>query len=49
MSISRSEIFRRKKKKTEDEKIVGDHGRSMGGHVRSVGVMGGQWGVMGGQ
>ena len=48
MSISRSEIFRRKKK-TEDEKIVGDHGRSMGGHVRSVGVMGGQWGVMGGQ
>ena len=42
MSISRSEIFRRKKKKREVEKPMGDHGRSMGGHVRSVGVMGGQ-------
>ena len=41
MSISRSEILRRKKR-TEVEKLMGDHGRSMGGHVRSVGVMGGQ-------
>ena len=48
MSIYRSEILRRKKR-TEVEKLMGDHGRSMGGHVRSVGVMGGQWGVMGGQ
>ena len=37
------------KARTENEKIMGDHGRSMGGHVRSVGVMGGQWGVLGGQ
>ena len=48
MSISRSEILRRKKE-TEVEKLMGDHGRSMGGHVRSVGVMGGQWGVLRGQ
>ena len=41
MSISRSEILRRNKR-TEVEKLMGDHGRSMGGHVRSVGVMGGQ-------
>jgi len=40
MSISRSKILR--KKRTENEKIMGDYGRSMGGHVRSVGVMGGQ-------
>ena len=40
MSISRSEILRRKKK--EVEKLMGDHGRSMGGPVRSVGVLGGQ-------
>ena len=39
-SISKSGIFR--KKRTENEKLMGDHGRSMGGHVRSVGVMGGQ-------
>ena len=48
MSISRSKIFGRKKKRTENEKIVGDHGRSMGGHVRSVGsweVTGGSWEV----
>ena len=37
------------KKRTENEKLMGDHGRSMGGHVRSVGVMGGQWGVLRGQ
>ena len=42
MSISRSGIFRKKRKRTENEKLLGDHGRSMGGHVRSVGVMGGQ-------
>ena len=28
--------------RTEVEKLMGDHVRSMGGHVRSVGVMGGQ-------
>ena len=33
---------------TENEKIVGDHGRLMGGHVRSVGVLGGQCKVKGG-
>ena len=38
MSISRSEILRKKKRKKEVEKLMGDHGRSMGGHVRSVGV-----------
>ena len=41
MSISRSEIFRKKKKKrgTEVEKIIGDNKRSMGCHGR---LMGGQ-------
>ena len=41
MSISRSEIFRKKKRKrgTEVEKIIGDHKRSMGCHGR---LMGGQ-------
>ena len=38
----------RGKKRTEVEKLMGDHGRLMGGHVRSVGVLGGQWEVKGG-
>ena len=46
MSISRSEILRekkrRKKRGTENEKIIGDHRGQWD-------FMGGQWEVMGGQ
>ena len=46
MSISRSEIFRKKRKEkkrgTENEKIIGDHRGQWD-------VTGGQWEVMGGQ
>ena len=42
MSISRSEILRRKKEGTEVEKILVDHEKSMGGHGRGPGKVSGR-------
>ena len=40
MSISRSEILRKKRKRPENEKILEGHGSSIGAHRRLVG---GHW------